>query len=176
MPIPYSETMELSQIKKMVEAALFMSSGAVSIDDLARISNSTVQEVRVAANELMHEYEGRDSSIQIVDTKDGLKMSLKPEYERNVGHLASSPELNKGVMKALAFISYKQPVRQSEVIKFRNNKGYDHVKVLEEKDFIRREPAGRSYIIFTTKKFSDYFGQQMKAGAKEKSAGTMQKQ
>ena len=169
MPIPYSETMDSSQIKKTVEAALFMSSGAVSIDDLARISNSTVQEVRVLANELIHEYDSRDTSIQIVDTKDGLKMSLKPEFEGNVGHLAASPELNKGVMKTLAFISFKQPVKQSEVIKFRNNKGYDHIKVLEEKDFIRRQPAGRSYIIFTTKKFSDYFGQQMKAGTKEKS-------
>ena len=162
--------MENSQIKKTIEAALFMASGSVSIDDLAGISNSTVQEVRVAANELIHEYGGRDSSIQVVDTKDGLKMSLKPEYESNVGHLAGSPELNKGVMKTLAFISYKQPVRQSEVIKFRNNKGYDHIKVLEEKDFIRRQPAGRSYIIFTTKKFSDYFGQQMKNSQKEKGA------
>ncbi len=145
-----------------------MSSGAISVDDLAKISNSTVQETRVIANELIHDYGNRDSAIEITDTKDGLKMSLKPEYESGVGHLASSPELNKGVMKTLAFISYKQPIRQSEVIKFRNNKGYDHIKILEEKDFIRREPAGRSYIIFTTKKFSDYFGQQMKAGAEKK--------
>jgi segregation and condensation protein B len=168
MPISYSGSMELSKIKKNMEAALFMSSGAISIDDLAKISNSTVQEARVGANELIHDYEGRDSAIELVDTKDGLKMSLKLEYEASVGHLASSPELNKGVMKTLAFISYKQPIRQSEVIKFRNNKGYDHIKVLEEKDFIRRQPAGRSYIIFTTKKFSDYFGQQMKANSEKK--------
>jgi len=154
--------MQERDIKKNIEAALFMASGAVSIEDLARIANSTVQETRVVANELIHDYESRNTSIHITDSKDGLKMGLKPEYESTVGHLASSPELNKGVLKTLAFISYKQPVKQSEVIKFRNNKGYDHIKVLEEKEFIRREPAGRSYIIFTTKKFSEYFGNQMK--------------
>src|SRR3989344_7864586 len=150
--------MEERELKKVIEASLFMAPGAVSLVELARIAKTNVAEIRIAVNELIHEFENRDSALEIRLEEQGIRMAVKKELEGTVGHMAAAPGLLKGIMKTLAFISYKQPVKQSEIIRFRNNKAYDHIKVLEDKGFIRREEAGRSYIVFTTKKFLDYFG------------------
>lgn len=148
----------MSELKKTIEAALFMSPAVISLDILAKICRKNVAEVRVALNELMHEYSERDSALEIRDEEKGFRMAVRKGLEDSVGHLAASPELHKGIMKTLAYIAYKQPVRQTEIIRFRNNKAYEHVKVLKEKGFIRKEPAGRTFTIYTTKKFHEYFG------------------
>lgn len=150
------------QLKRILEAALFMAPGAVSVEELAKIAQSTVPEVRVALNELVHEFESAHTSLKIEETETGFMMKVKPEYEAKVSHLAASPEMNKAVLKTLAFVAYKQPVKQSEVIKFRNTKAYEHIGLLMEKGFIRRERSGLTYMIFTTKKFAEYFGTTMK--------------
>lgn len=154
--------MDEKELKKVIEAALFMSPASISVDSLAKLSNTTVAQVRVTLNELVHDYEERESALEIIDSESGIKMAVKQEYLQHVAPLSASPEFNQGIMKTLAYISFKQPVKQTEVIKFRNNKGYDHIKMLAERGFIRREPVGKSYIIYTTKKFLEYFGHTIK--------------
>jgi len=155
--------MHQKELKKTIEAALFMSPQSVSVNDLAKLAKTTVAEIRVILTELIQDYEERDTSLEILDDSSGIKIVVKAEFQDSVSHFAAAPEFNKGIMKTLAYVSYKQPVKQTEVIKFRNNKGYDHIKMLEERGFIRREPVGRSYIIYTTKKFLDYFGKKSKS-------------
>ncbi|MEK6957564.1 MAG: SMC-Scp complex subunit ScpB [archaeon] len=157
--------MDKKESKKMLEAALFMSPGVVALRDLAKSINSNVAETRVLVNELMHEYESRDSSIEIRDEAGGIRMTVRRKYEDNVGHMAASPELNKGIMKTLAYIAYKQPVKQSEVINFRNSKAYEHIRVLREKGFIKKDKKGITYIINTTPKFREYFASAAKKSA-----------
>ncbi len=159
--------MEQNELKKIIEAALFMSPKTVSIDDLAKLSNTTIAQTRVALNELMDEYEQRNSALQIRDDDTGIKMDVISNLKEVTSQFAAAPEFNKGVMKTLAYISYKQPIRQTQVIRFRNNKGYDHIKILEENGFIRREQVGKSYIIYTTKKFLEYFGNQKQKNIEE---------
>jgi len=154
--------MDQKELKKIIEAALFMSPQSVSVNDLAKLAKTTIAETRVVLTQLIHDYEGRDTSLEILDDSTGIKINVRAEYQDIVSHFAASPEFNKGIMKTLAYVSFKQPVKQTEVIKFRNNKGYDHIKILEEKGFIRRESVSRSYIIYTTKKFLDYFGKKSK--------------
>ncbi|MFC1774850.1 SMC-Scp complex subunit ScpB [Nanoarchaeota archaeon] len=57
----------------------------------------------------------------------------------------------------LAVIAYKSPILQSDVIKIRTNKAYDHLKLLEDQSFITREKHGRTKLIKITQKFYDYF-------------------
>ena len=85
-------------------------------------------------------------------------MTVKPQYETHVSHMAAAPELHKGMMKTLAYIAYKQPVKQAEVINLRNSKAYEHITTLVEKGFVRKEKKGITYILFTTPKFREYFG------------------
>ena len=160
---------ELSELthreaKKLMEAALFTSPGAVSMRELAKLIESNVAETRVMINEMIHEYEAKDTSLEIRSERDGIRMAVKEKYEGRVGHMAASPELHKGIMKTLAYIAYKQPVKQSEVINFRNSKAYEHIKLLKEKGFIKKDKKGITYIISTTPKFREYFGKNAGQG------------
>ncbi len=150
--------MDRKEQKRVIEAALFTSPGSVGIKDIARIINVNVAETRVLVNELIHDYEAKDSALEIRDEPDGVRMSVKEKYENFVSHMAAAPEIHKGMMKTLAYIAYKQPVKQSEVINFRNSKAYEHIKILLEKGFIKKEKKGITYIISTTPKFREYFG------------------
>ena len=150
--------MDSRESKKIIEAALFASPGSVSLRDLAKTINSNIAETRVLVNELTHEYEARDTSLDILSDLGGVRMAVKEEYEGHVGHMAASPELHKGIMKTLAYIAYKQPVPQAEVINFRNSKAYEHIKVLKEKGFVTKEKKGITYTLRTTAKFREYFG------------------
>ncbi|MCR4335985.1 MAG: SMC-Scp complex subunit ScpB [archaeon] len=155
--------MDNNESKRIIEAALFTSPGSVSMRDLAKITNSNVAEVRVLVNELTHDYEAKNTSLEIRNDAEGARMAIKEEYEEHVSHMAASPELHKGIMKTLAYIAYKQPVKQAEVINYRNSKAYEHIKLLKEKGFIKKEKKGITYIISTTSKFKEYFGKDSKS-------------
>src|SRR3989344_5452301 len=76
-------------------------------------------------------------------------------------------EFNKSVQKTLALIAFKQPIKQSLVIKLRNNKGYDHVHLLLEKGLVSKSPFGRTFLLKTTKKFLEQFGKNALKGNEE---------
>ena len=142
-----------------MEAALFMSPKPVPLEELKSISDAESRvETKAMLEELIHYYKTKQSSIEIVSSEVGYQMRVRKEYEERVSHLATDAVFNKGVMKTLAMIAYKQPIIQSEVVKYRNNKAYDHLKVLFEEGFIKKEPKGRTYILTTTTKFIEYFG------------------
>jgi len=54
-------------------------------------------------------------------------------------------------------IAWKYPIVQSDLIKIRHNKAYDHIKMLSEREFIAKEKSGRTYKIKLTPKFFEYF-------------------
>jgi segregation and condensation protein B len=153
------EIMDRMEREKIIEAALFMSPKAVTIDELKQVSSSESRiETRALIEELMHFYNNRKSALEIVSLPIGYQMRVKEKYEEHISHLATDSLFSKGVMKTLAMIAYKQPIEQSTVVKYRNNKAYDHLKILFENGFLKKEPKGRTYILTTTTKFVEYFG------------------
>ena len=145
--------------EKIIEAALFMSPKPIPLEELKAIAETESRvETKAMMEELMHYYKTKQSSLEITSSELGYQMRVKREYEKQVQHLATDAVFNKGVMKTLAMIAYKQPIIQSEIVKYRNNKAYDHLKVLFEEGFIKKEPKGRTYILTTTAKFIEYFG------------------
>ncbi len=148
--------------KQLIEAALFLSPSVVSLNILSRTCGKPIQIVKVLINELNHELDERNSALEIVGEGNGFRLRVKTHLEDKVSHFASSPEMHKGVLKTLALIAFKQPVKQSEIINLRNSKAYEHIKILKEKGFIKKQKQGITYIITTTKKFVDYFGESIK--------------
>lgn len=145
--------------EKIMEAALFMSPKPVSLEELKTIADVESRvETKAMIEELIYYYNSKQSSLEIISLPIGYQMRVKQEYEEKVQHYATDTMFNKGVMKTLALIAYKQPISQSTVIKYRNNKAYDHLKVLVENGFVKKEPIGRTYSLTTTTKFIEYFG------------------
>jgi len=149
----------MSKEKKIIEAALFMSPTPLSVaglQDLVGIADYSA--VKGLCLDLAQEFNERDSALEILQIEDSFQMSVRKEFDKNVSSLASDSLFHRGMMKTLAFISFKQPVEQSTVIKYRNNKAYEHIAKLLEEGFITKEPKGRTYVLRTTKKFLEHFG------------------
>jgi len=152
-------TISRMEKEKIIEAALFMSPKPLSIEELNSIAkvNSRVETLALI-RELMSFYNNRKSALEVVELPVGYQMRVKEEYEDEVAQFAQNSMFSRGVMKTLAFIAYKQPISQSTVVKYRNNKAYDHLKLLLEEGFIKKEPKGRTFVLTTTTKFIEYFG------------------
>ena len=151
--------MDRLEKEKILEAALFMSPKPLTLEELNSIAqNQSRLETKAMMSELISFYSSRKSALEVVELAVGYQMRVKEEYEDHVSHFAQNSMFNRGVMKTLAFIAYKQPISQSVVVKYRNNKAYDHLKLLLDEGFIKKEAKGRTFILTTTTKFIEYFG------------------
>ncbi len=144
--------------KGLIEAALFMSPNPLGIDKLAKIAEMDLAGTLAIVNELMEEYKSRPG-IEIVRIEGGkYKMQVKDQFLPYVKDLASELEMSKAVLRTLALIAFKQPIKQSDVVKIRGNKAYDHIKELQDKGFIKTRKFRNTLLLETTRKFDEYFG------------------
>ncbi|MDD5163265.1 MAG: SMC-Scp complex subunit ScpB [Candidatus ainarchaeum sp.] len=148
---------------KLFEAALFMSPNALAIEDLmAIVGSENYTEVKNFALDFLKQFNEKDSALEILQVDDAFKMQVKAHLEPLVSGFAAKSLFHQGMMKTLALIAFKQPIMQNAVIKYRNNKAYDHISRLVEEGFVAREQKGRSFVLRTTKKFLEYFGTDFK--------------
>jgi segregation and condensation protein B len=148
----------MADIKKEVEAILFSAGRTVLLNEfqsLLGMRNPGL--VKDTIRELIDEYIVRDSPMMIVPEGEGWKLTVKEKFLPTVQKINPHTELSKTILETLAVISWKQPVLQSQVIKIRTNKAYDHIAELENLGFVTREKHGRSFLIKVTQKFLDYF-------------------
>lgn len=148
----------MARKKSTLEAALFISGRELTTQELCRILKTTPEMVDIMVNELITDYEKRGGPIKIIKLTDGYKMDVDNAYLGKVRRLAKETELSRGLLKTLSYIAYKQPVKQSEVVRTIGNRTYYYIRELKEKNFIRSEPHGRTRILNITEKFNSYFG------------------
>ena len=147
----------MSELKNQIEAILFASGKKVTYEDLARICNVQISEIKSALKELKKDLEGSESALLLTEETDGWKLTVREKYLSTVQKLLPETELSKTILETLAVIAWKHPVLQADVIKIRTNKAYDHIKELEELGFITKEKKGRSYQLKVSTKFREYF-------------------
>ncbi|MFH1641825.1 MAG: SMC-Scp complex subunit ScpB [Nanoarchaeota archaeon] len=147
----------MDDLKKKVEALLFSSGNRMSFVELAKLCKRSPEEVKKALEELQSQYHEKKSSLIIVNDGEFWKLTTKEDYLHLVKNIVTKTELTKTLMETLAVIAFKYPVKQSDLIKIRTNKAYDHLKELEETGYISRQKYGRSKLIKLTPKFFDYF-------------------
>ncbi len=145
------------KMRNVVEAVLFSSTDALTIESIAKIASINVGDAAKALDELIKDYSSRDTAIEIVKIGTKYLMRVKVEYYPYVERFFEK-DLDKGSLRTLAVIAYKQPIMLSKLAKIRGNKCYEHVKKLKERGLIKVEKKGRSSVLTTTKEFSIYFG------------------
>ncbi len=144
-------------MKEIVEAILFSSPEPISAEKIAKTIGVDKSEVEKAIEELAEDYKSRKTSIEVIKLGRKYLMRVKPEYSKYVEKFVER-DLEKGVLRTLAVIALRQPIKLSELAKIRGNKCYDHVKKLKDLGFIKVEKKGKSSIITTTQVFAEYFG------------------
>jgi segregation and condensation protein B len=143
--------------KAVIEAALFASGKILSIRELSELSDMTEGDVLLLAQELATEYSLRGSGLEILSLGDGYVMQVRAALVHKVMSVAPR-EIDAPLIRTLAIIAYKQPIKQSVLAEIRGNKSYEHVRELERMGLIGCSKQGRTKIITTTSAFADYFG------------------
>lgn len=151
--------MELKKpsVKSKVEAILFSTGHRISLDEVSKLSRSLRSDVLNALKELQKEYDEKQSSLMLADEGDFWKFTVRDHFIPIVRKIVTETELTKSVLETLAVIAFKYPILQSDLIKLRTNKAYDHLVELEKSGYISRQKHGRTNLIKLTEKFFRYF-------------------
>lgn len=152
----------MENIKSKIEAILYCIPEGVNVRKLASMLGiGSPGYIKNQLQELKDQYEKEERGFQIINEGSDWKFSVKSEYLELVRE-AAKPELTSSVLETLAYIAQKGEIKQSDLIKKRTNKAYEHIVELKKLGFIDSEKEGRTKILKLTKKFYDYF--QMEEG------------
>ena len=148
----------MEQLKARIEAVLFTTGKALSIEEISEILGiEDVEKTEEAMLELIMDYSARPGALEI-DDENGYILQVKEEHMDIVEKLCPV-DLKPAVLKTLAVIALKGPIRQTELKDLRGSNAYEHIQELLEKELINRtkDKNGRSFNLKTTKKFAEYF-------------------
>ena len=146
---------------KTLEAVFFVSGRFLNMPELISLSDINPIMINELIGKLKEKYDKENSALEIIE-KNGLwKMDVKPEYSHIINKLATgSAEFSKAEQETLAIIAFKQPIKQSVIIKIRGNKAYDHIKKFVDLHLIRKKKMGHTNELNLTDEFYDYFNVQ----------------
>jgi len=153
-----------NEIKKRIEAILFVASGPVAITKLADSLELDPKVVEDNLALIQQEYESnRGLSIQ----KHGgrIQLTTAPEYAKDVERflgLESISRLSRAAVETLAIIAYRQPISRPGIEAIRGVSSDGVMKNLLSKGLIqevgRAEGPGRPVLFATTLDFLQHFG------------------
>ena len=144
--------------KKLVEAALFMSPSALGVQELSSITGiASVGHIEEMVRKLVEEYKARDTALEIIEIDKKFMFALREPYASKVSKFASGPDISRGALRLLAYVSKNNNALQSAIVKVFGSTTYDYVKELVEKGFLDKRKVGRSSRISVTNKFKEYF-------------------
>ena len=147
----------MNNLKSRIEAVLFITARAISLDEIAVILGEETDKIEEAILELIMDYASREGALEI-DDENGYILQVKEEHMDIVEKLCPA-EMKPAVLKTLTVIALKEPIRQSYLKDLRGANAYDHVKELVDMGMISKtkDKNGRSFNLRTTPKFEEYF-------------------
>ncbi len=144
--------------KNLIEAALYASGEALSIEMLSAKLDIPKDEVDELVHDLQEIYEERSSSLIVAKIGDKFQMRIKSEYMEIVSQFAEGGGMAEKYLRTLTIIALKQPLLKSTLVKIRGTGAYEHVKYLEENFLVDSVKKGRTSELTTTDKFAEMFG------------------
>ena len=156
------ESKEIENFKKL-EAALFLSARFLTLQELVMLTDINPLMLKELMEKIIEKYNKEDSAIEIVIKENMWKMDVGQEYVGMINKLATgSAEFSKAEQETLAVIAYKQPVKQSVIVKIRGNKCYEHIKKFIEIGLVTGKRLGHTKELKLSDDFFEYFHLQKK--------------
>jgi segregation and condensation protein B len=161
----FSELMNTSEAKVVVEAALLTAEQPLSVLDLRRLLNDelSADTVRMLLDQLRTDWQGR--GLELVAISTGWRLQSAPAMRHYLERLnpERAPKYSRAVLETLAIIAYKQPVTRGDIEDVRGvTVSSSVIKTLEERGWIEvvghREVPGRPALFSTTAEFLNDLG------------------
>ena len=154
------QQLNLEEVKRVLEAVLLSSSGALTLAELKRVFEVELGNdfLRRALEELRADWQGR--AVELVQVADGWRFQTRPEVQPYLDRLnpEKPPRYSRAVLETLAVIAYRQPVTRGDVEEIRGVAVNSQiVKTLEERGWIEvvghKDVPGRPALFATTRQF-----------------------
>ncbi|MFH0947441.1 MAG: SMC-Scp complex subunit ScpB [Elusimicrobiota bacterium] len=153
------------EIKKIIEALLFVSPSPLKLEVIIEIAEKSADEIHQAITELSKDYEEKQSPLQIVEIAGGWQFSTKRDFAPFIKKLfkeETTLKLSSSALETLAIIAYKQPITRAEIEQIRGVETSAVIRTLVEKNLVRncgkKETVGAPFLYGTTQQFLIYFG------------------
>ena len=160
--------MEINEIKKVIEALLFVSDRPLLTREIKHIvkedlpENSTLEDI---IKELQIEYQQLNRAYELKFVADGWTFATKPEYAPWIKILLKDKttlKLSPSAMEVLAIIAYKQPITRAEIDSIRGVDSGGVMDTLLDRKLIKivgkKETIGKPMLYGTTQEFLRHFG------------------
>ncbi len=159
-----SDSNQIEQYKKILEAALLTSHSPMSLEQMQRMFEDRMERatLRMLLDDLKSDW--RDGSMELVQVASGYRFQARMEFTPYLSRL--NPEkpsrYSRAVLETLAIIAYRQPVTRGDIEEIRGVAVNSSVmRQLVERSWVdvvgQREVPGRPSLYATTKHFLDDF-------------------
>ncbi len=139
-----------------VEAALFIAGRFLNLQELIMLTDVNPIMLKEILNRLEKKYS--HGTLRLINRNNSWKMDVAEKYHYLINKLATgSAEFTKAEQETLAIIAYKQPIKQSVVIKIRGNKSYDHIKKFRQLGLVVAKQVGHTLDLSLSEEFYEYF-------------------
>lgn len=140
-------------------AALYAAGRPLRIDDVRSvIGTRSTRRTKVILDTIVRQHKGDNGPFEVLELEgERYVLQLRPNLFNRVKRVAR-PLAGRGALKTLAFIAYRQPITQKDVVAVRGRSTYKYVKTLEGLGLINRERSGRTWLLRTSEAFADLFG------------------
>lgn len=146
-----------------LEAVLFVSGDAISLDKLCIILEATELELNGWLEQLEQRLVGR--GIELLRRPGEVQLAAAKEFNEYIQRMVEEvrpSRLSAPTLETLAIIAYRQPVTRPEIEEIRGVKVEKALYTLLAYDLItevgRRESTGRPILYGTTEEFLRHFG------------------
>ncbi len=161
-PQPAREPLDLTLVKRVLEAALLSATEPLAIAPLKRLfaGELDADSLRKILDEIREEWS--DRAVELTSVASGWRFRVRPEYQKFLDRISGdkAPRYSRAVLETLAIIAYRQPVTRGDIEDIRGVAvSPPTLKALEERGWIdvvgHRETPGRPALFATTRKFLD---------------------
>lgn len=154
------EAREKEDIQKL-EAVFFVSARFLTMQELISLTDLNPIIIQELIEKLQDKYDAQDSAIEIIEKNSMWKMDVRSQYHNIINKLAGGEsEFSKAEQETLGIIAFKQPIKQSVIIKIRGNKAYDHIKKFADIGLLKKKKTGHTHELTLSDDFYDYFAFQ----------------
>jgi segregation and condensation protein B len=142
--------------EEKVEASLFIAGRFLNLQELIMLTDVNP----IMLKEILRRLEKKYSTgvLRIVNRSNSWKMDIADKYHYLINKMATGDaEFTKAEQETLAIIAYKQPIKQSVIIKIRGNKSYDHIKKFRQLGLVIAKKIGHTLELSLSEEFYEYF-------------------
>jgi segregation and condensation protein B len=152
-------------LSAIIEGLLFVASEPVSLQQLAEVLNTNLEEIEKGLGDLDEMYITQERGLRIQKHNHKVSLTTHPLLsgliEKFLG-LEATVRLSRAALETLAIIAYRQPITRPGIDAIRGVNSDGVLKSLLAKELVREggraETPGRPIIYGTTEAFLQHFG------------------